>query len=55
VIRISPKVKQRKVLSTDPTGDADSRIIEVLVKLDQDSIDIVQNYAGMKVIAKFIP
>jgi HlyD family secretion protein len=55
VIRISPQVKQREVLSTDPTGDADSRIIEVLVKLDQDSIDIVQNYAGMKVIAKFIP
>jgi len=55
VIRISPQVKQRKVLSTDPTGDADSRIIEVLVKLDQDSIDIVQYYAGMKVIAKFIP
>jgi len=54
VIRISPQVKQRKVLSTDPTGDADSRVIEVLVKLDQDSIDIVQNYAGMKVIAKFI-
>ena len=55
VIRISPQVKQRKVLSTDPTGDADSRVIEVLVKLDQESIDIVQNYAGMKVIAKFIP
>ncbi|AIQ94856.1 HlyD family efflux transporter periplasmic adaptor subunit [Prochlorococcus sp. MIT 0604] len=55
VIRISPQVKQRKVLSTDPTGDADSRIIEVLVKLDQDSIETVQNYAGMKVIAKFIP
>ena len=55
VIRISPQVKQRKVLSTDPTGDADSRIIEVLVKLDKESIDIVQNYAGMKVIAKFIP
>ncbi|MBO6970564.1 MAG: HlyD family efflux transporter periplasmic adaptor subunit [Prochlorococcus marinus CUG1431] len=55
VIRISPQVKQRKVLSTDPTGDADSRIVEVLVKLDKESIDIVQNYAGMKVIAKFIP
>jgi len=55
VVRISPQVKQRKVLSTDPTGDADSRIIEVLVKLNQDSIDIVQNYAGMKVIARFIP
>ncbi len=55
VIRISPQVKQRKVLSTDPTGDADSRIIEVLVELDKESIDIVQNFAGMKVIAKFIP
>ena len=55
VIRISPQVKQRKVLSTDPTGDADSRIIEVLVKLDKESIDLVQNYAGMKVIAIFIP
>ena len=55
VVRIAPQVKQRKVLSTDPTGDADSRIIEVLVKLDKESIDIVQNYAGMKVIAKFIP
>ncbi len=55
VIRISPKVKQRKILSTDPTGDADSRIIEVLVKLNTESINLVQNYAGMKVIAKFIP
>ena len=55
VIRISPQVKQRKVLSTDPTGDADSRIIEVLVELDRESIDLVKNYAGMKVIAKFIP
>ena len=55
VIRISPQVKQRKVLSTDPTGDADSRIIEVLVKLDKESINLVQNYAGMKVIARFLP
>ena len=55
VIRISPQVKQRKVLSTDPTGDADSRIIEVLVKLDYESINLVKNYAGMKVIAKFKP
>ena len=55
VIRISPQVKQRKVLSTDPTGDADARIIEVLVKLDEKSMDLVQNYAGMKVIAKFLP
>ena len=55
VIRISPQVKQRKVLSTDPTGDADARIIEVLVKLNEESIKLVKNYAGMKVIAKFQP
>ena len=55
VIRISPQVKQRNVLSTDPTGDADSRIIEVLVKLNKESINLVQNYARMKVIAKFLP
>ena len=55
VIRISPQVKQRKVLSTDPTGDADARIIEVLVKLNKESINIVKNYTGMKVIAIFLP
>ncbi len=55
VLRISPKVKQRKVLSTDPTGDADARIIEVLVELSDESINLVKNYAGMKVIAKFQP
>lgn len=55
VERINPQVKQRKVLSTDPTGDADARIIEVLVKLDQKSIDLVKRFAGMKVIARFIP
>ena len=55
VIRISPQVKQRKVLSTDPTGDADARIIEVLVELNQESIDLVKGFSGMKVIARFIP
>ena len=55
VKRISPQVKQRKVLSTDPTGDADARIIEVLVKLNEESIKLVKNYTGMKVIAKFLP
>tara|TARA_Y100001933_G_scaffold210585_1_gene214863 strand:- start:119 stop:1030 length:912 start_codon:yes stop_codon:yes gene_type:complete len=55
VIRINPQVKQRKVLSTDPTGDADARIIKVLVNLDDKSILRVKNFAGMKVIAKFIP
>ncbi len=55
VTRISPQVKQRKVLSTDPTGDADARIIEVLVKLNEESIILVKNYTGMKVIARFLP
>jgi len=55
VIRINPQVKQRKVLSTDPTGDADARIIRVLVSLDDKSISRVKSFAGMKVIAKFIP
>jgi len=55
VVRINPQVKQRKVLSTDPTGDADARIIEVLVELNQASIEKVKSFAGMKVIARFIP
>jgi len=55
VLRINPRVKQRKVLSTDPTGDADARVIEVLVKLNKDSIEKVKTFAGMKVIARFIP
>ena len=55
VIRINPQVKQRKVLSTDPTGDADARIIKVLVGLDDKSILRVKSFAGMKVIAKFVP
>ena len=55
VIRISPQVKQRRVLSTDPTGDADARIIEVLVQLTDESINLVKNFTGMKVIAKFLP
>ena len=55
VIRINPQVKQRKVLSTDPTGDADARIVKVLVSLDSESIELVKTFSGMKVIAKFIP
>ena len=50
---ISPQVRQRRVLSTDPTGDADSRVIEVRVKLDNESAKKVSNLTGMKVIARF--
>tara|TARA_Y100001970_G_C14251699_1_gene872363 strand:- start:1344 stop:2246 length:903 start_codon:yes stop_codon:yes gene_type:complete len=53
VERISPQVRQRNILSTDPTGDADARIIEVLIELDKDSSEAVSGFAGMKVIAKF--
>jgi len=52
---ISPQVRQRRVLSTDPTGDADSRVIEVRVKLDNSSAKKVSHLTGMKVIARFQP
>tara|TARA_B100000700_G_C15050848_1_gene860248 strand:- start:2260 stop:3180 length:921 start_codon:yes stop_codon:yes gene_type:complete len=53
VKRISPKVSQRKVLSVDPTGDADARIVRVRVSLSHESIEIVKDLTGMKVIARF--
>ena len=52
---ISPQVRQRRVLSTDPTGDADSRVVEVRVKLDNSSAEKVSHLTGMKVIARFQP
>ncbi|KZR60704.1 Multidrug resistance protein MdtA [Prochlorococcus marinus str. MIT 1327] len=55
VERISPQVRQRNVLSTDPTGDADARVVEVRVSLDQNSAARVRSLAGMKVIARFQP
>ena len=55
VILISPQVRQRRVLSTDPTGDADSRVVEVRVKLDNESAKKVSHLTGMKVIARFQP
>ena len=55
VERISPQVRQRKVLSTDPTGDADARVVEVRVSLDPSSADQVKRLTGMKVIARFQP
>ena len=55
VSQISPRVSQRVVLSTDPTGDADSRIVEVRVVLDLNSALIVNRFTGMKLIARFQP
>lgn len=53
VERVSPQVRQRKVLSTNPTGDADARVVEVQVSLDRDSARRVSSLAGLKVIARF--
>ena len=53
VERITPQVRQRKVLSTDPTGDADARVIEVDVILSPESAQRVTQLSGLKVIARF--
>jgi HlyD family secretion protein len=55
VVRISPQVRQRQVLSTDPTGDADARIVEVRVALDPLAIGRVRDLTGLKVIARLQP
>ena len=55
VERISPQVRQRRVLSTDPTGDADARVVEVQVKLLDKYTKLVSRLAGIKVIARFTP
>ncbi len=55
VIRISPQVRQRAVLSTDPTGDADARVVEVRLALDPVDAAKVRDLAGLKVIARFTP
>lgn len=55
VQRISPQVRQRQVLSTDPSADADARIVEVRLSLDPAQSLRVQSLAGLKVIARFQP
>ena len=55
VLRISPQVSQRQVLSTDPTGDADARVVEVHLALDPQAVARVRNLAGLKLIARFNP
>ena len=52
VIRISPQVRQRQVLSTDPSSDADARIVEVRVGLDPGDARKVQALTGLKVIGR---
>lgn len=53
VLRIAPQVRQRQVLATDPTGDADARVVEVRLALDPESVQRVNDLAGLKVIARF--
>ena len=55
VLRISPQVRQRQVLSTDPTGDADARVVEVRLALSPAEIQRVRQLAGLKIIARFTP
>ena len=55
VLRISPQVSQRQVLSTDPTGDADARVVEVRLALAPQAAAQVRNLAGLKLIARFTP
>jgi HlyD family secretion protein len=52
VTRISPQVRQRAVLSTDPSSDADARIVEVRVGLDPADARKVQTLTGLKVIGR---
>lgn len=55
VIRISPQVQQREVLATDPTGDADARVVEVRLALDPADTAKVRNLTGTKTITRFDP
>jgi len=55
VSRISPKVRQREVLSTDPTADSDARIVEVRVRLEPADGQRVAALTGLKVIARLEP
>jgi HlyD family secretion protein len=55
VLRIAPQVSRRQVLSTDPTGGADARVVEVRLALDPAAAARVRNLSGLKLIARFNP
>jgi HlyD family secretion protein len=55
VIRIRPQVRQREVLSTDPTGDADARVVEVRLALDPADAQRVRSLVGLKTVIRFEP
>jgi HlyD family secretion protein len=55
VLWISPQVQQREVLSTDPSADADARIVDVRLAIDPAQAARLRSLAGLKVIARFAP
>jgi HlyD family secretion protein len=55
VSRVSPQVRQRQVLATDPSGDVDARIVEVRVTLAPEDARRVRALTGLKVIARLQP
>ena len=55
VLRITPQVRNRNVLSTDPTGDADARVVDVRLAIDPADATRVRDRVGLKVIARFQP
>lgn len=55
VVRITPQVRQRQVVSTNPTGDADARVVEVRLALVPSDLARVRQLAGLKVIIRFLP
>lgn len=55
VLRISPQVRQRAVFSTDPSADADARVVEIRLSLDPAQVQRLSRLAGLKVIARFQP
>lgn len=52
VSRVKPQVRQRRVLSTNPGGNADARTMEVRVRLDCFEARRVRDISGLKVIAR---
>jgi HlyD family secretion protein len=54
-VRITPQVRQRQVVSTNPTGDADARVVEVRLALDPSDLAKVRQLAGLKVIVRLQP
>lgn len=55
VVLISPQVRQREVLSTDPSTDVDARIVEVRASLSPKDALRVRDLSGLKVIGRLLP